>query len=446
MSQSHLIVFPGAAAYKCGALADLAEKHRETYGLLSLIDDVADEFGSGPVSGPLLDPGERDLPALMTDDPVTFHLAIYAASIAVYRARPPAANAPTVLLGLSLGEVMALVAAGAYDVLSGARIVAYRTRIMCELLGGETAAVAIDADAHRTRHLLGAVGNPALAVAVEGAATQTVVAGPAPAVEELRSQAGHLGLRATPIASPFASHHPDYTHVADRLWRAIESLPRRPLRLPVYSPIHSGFYRESDDLARNLADHVCRPVRLRTALETLRDAGVDSFTECSARPLLTPLISPVIPARTAGLPEPTRPPAPAQTDRTLSTDAPHQPPAELPAPAGQSPADPEPGSTNPVAANNPAPESPPATATFESIRDIYAQALGYPEEAFEPDTDMEADLGITSMRQTEILGTVLHRFDLPELPDHFSISAYPTISKILAFVQDQTAGAQAVSR
>ncbi|NGO74117.1 acyltransferase domain-containing protein [Streptomyces sp. YC504] len=412
-----LIAFPGAASYQPGALASLAEKDGTVRGFLSVIDEVSQEFDGGPVTGPLLERGERDLPTLMREDPIAFHLAIYAGALAAYRALPERPEGHRrILLGLSLGEVMALVAGGAYDVVSGARIVAHRTRLLCDLLGEDTGAVVLEADAERAEHLLAALGNPSLAVAVENTATQTVVCGPATAVGELHDLAQQLGLRASRIATPFASHHPSYQHVSDRLWHDIKGLPQRPLREPVYSPISGGFYRDGEDLARAVADHISRPVRLRTALQLLHSTGVEEFIECAARPLLTPLIATVL-----------TPGAPARTEPAERRSVPPQQRRETALPAPEIP----------VAA----PAPPGETCTFDELRAVYVEALGYPPEAFEPETDLEADLGITSMRQTEILGKVLNRFELADLPDSFAVSAYPTMGEILEFVRAHAAPA-----
>ncbi len=391
-----LIAFPGAAAYQPGALASSAKEHKDVHGVLSIIDEVSEEFGGGPVSAPLLDPHERDLPTFMSDDPIAFHLAIYAGSIAAFRARPRPQPGTAVLLGLSLGEIMALVAGGAYDLVSGARIVAHRTRLLCDRLATDTAVV-LETDAERAGHLVGALADPALAVAVDNTATQTIVCGPAAAVERLRGLAGDLGLRTSPLATPFASHNPRYTEVSDRLWHLIKDLPQRPLRLPVYSPISGGFYRDADDLSRAVADHISRPVHLRAALESLRDSGIRDFVECGARLILTPLIGSILGSRA---------PRPAEPD-------------QLPPPRTAAEAD---GG---------------AAVEFEELREIYVEALGYPPEAFELGTDLEADLGITSMRQTEIITKVLDRFGLADLPEDFSVSAYPTLGRILDFVRAQ---------
>jgi acyl carrier protein len=85
----------------------------------------------------------------------------------------------------------------------------------------------------------------------------------------------------------------------------------------------------------------------------------------------------------------------------------------------------ETGSRAPVA-----PEGPPAAArapgvaptaptngvgaVIEELRDLYARTLGYPREAITASADLEADLGIDSLKRAEMLVKVTAHFRLPE--------------------------------
>ncbi|WP_335918755.1 SDR family NAD(P)-dependent oxidoreductase [Shewanella algae] len=73
---------------------------------------------------------------------------------------------------------------------------------------------------------------------------------------------------------------------------------------------------------------------------------------------------------------------------------------------------------------------------------VVADKTGYPTEMLELGMDMEADLGIDSIKRVEILGTV--QDELPELPqlDAATLSEYRTLGQIVDYLQ-QSAGVNA---
>src|SRR5687768_13050487 len=69
-----------------------------------------------------------------------------------------------------------------------------------------------------------------------------------------------------------------------------------------------------------------------------------------------------------------------------------------------------------------APESPRETSGSVSEQDalakvtaIIAQRTGYPPDVLDPNLDMEADLGIDTVKQAEIFGEVREAFGIPRV-------------------------------
>ena len=81
----------------------------------------------------------------------------------------------------------------------------------------------------------------------------------------------------------------------------------------------------------------------------------------------------------------------------------------------------------------------PSTGVEELMLQVVADKTGYPTEMLELGMDMEADLGIDSIKRVEILGTVQDA--LPELPqlDAATLSECRTLGQIVAYLQ-QSAG------
>ncbi|WP_339087516.1 SDR family NAD(P)-dependent oxidoreductase [Shewanella chilikensis] len=81
----------------------------------------------------------------------------------------------------------------------------------------------------------------------------------------------------------------------------------------------------------------------------------------------------------------------------------------------------------------------PSTGVEELMLQVVADKTGYPTEMLELGMDMEADLGIDSIKRVEILGTVQDQ--LPNLPqlDAATLSECRTLGQIVAYLQ-QSAG------
>jgi hypothetical protein len=67
---------------------------------------------------------------------------------------------------------------------------------------------------------------------------------------------------------------------------------------------------------------------------------------------------------------------------------------------------------------------------------MYALALEYPVEVFTEDLELEADLGVDSVKQTELLSRAADRYHLPERPAEFRLSDCSTMGKVTDFVLD----------
>lgn len=101
--------------------------------------------------------------------------------------------------------------------------------------------------------------------------------------------------------------------------------------------------------------------------------------------------------------------------------------------------------THPLALQrpNPAPTVPQIDIDVEALSqnmlEIVSEKTGYPVEMLELDMDMEADLGIDSIKRVEILGTVQERFpNLPQ-PNLEDLAELRTLRQIADFLGNQSA-------
>ncbi|RME26831.1 MAG: acyltransferase domain-containing protein, partial [Deltaproteobacteria bacterium] len=111
-----------------------------------------------------------------------------------------------------------------------------------------------------------------------------------------------------------------------------------------------------------------------------------------------------------------------------------QPAADTASAAEAAPERPEPSTTEPqVAETTPALDEKQIT---ERILAIVSEKTGYPVEMLELDLDLEADLGIDTVKQAETFAEVRKAFGIPK-QDDLKLSDYPTLGHIIRFAMEK---------
>ncbi|HEY3449175.1 MAG TPA: SDR family NAD(P)-dependent oxidoreductase [Myxococcales bacterium] len=97
-----------------------------------------------------------------------------------------------------------------------------------------------------------------------------------------------------------------------------------------------------------------------------------------------------------------------------------------------------------AAASAPAPAKPAAGAdpVAEKLLEVVAAKTGYPRDMLALDLDLEADLGIDTVKQAEIFAEIRGAFDLPRRDD-MKLRDYPTLNHLIALVHQLRGGAGA---
>ncbi len=127
------------------------------------------------------------------------------------------------------------------------------------------------------------------------------------------------------------------------------------------------------------------------------------------------------PAAPAGAASPVAPAAPRIAAAEVAAPAPAAPPAlPVPAPA-------------PVAA--PATPAPAGDPVETRVLAIVAEKTGYAAEMLALDLDLEADLGIDTVKQAELFSAVREEWGIPR-DDSRKLREYPTLAHVIRFVRD----------
>ncbi|MFZ5865031.1 MAG: SDR family NAD(P)-dependent oxidoreductase [Thermodesulfobacteriota bacterium] len=72
-----------------------------------------------------------------------------------------------------------------------------------------------------------------------------------------------------------------------------------------------------------------------------------------------------------------------------------------------------------------------------TILQLLSDKTGYPPDMLDPDLDLEADLGIDTVKQAEFISEVRQRFGIPRI-EGLKIADFPTIRHIVGFVKERS--------
>ena len=80
----------------------------------------------------------------------------------------------------------------------------------------------------------------------------------------------------------------------------------------------------------------------------------------------------------------------------------------------------------------------------EKVLEIVAEKTGYPPEMLEPDLDMEADLGIDTVKQVELFAAIREEYRL-EQDEGINLAEYPTIKSVVDYIGDRVGAVEGTS-
>ncbi len=84
----------------------------------------------------------------------------------------------------------------------------------------------------------------------------------------------------------------------------------------------------------------------------------------------------------------------------------------------------------------PAPEAAKADGVEGRVLAIIAEQTGYPQDLLDMDLDLEADLGIDTVKQAEVFATIREAYGI-ERDDTLKLRDYPTVNHVVAFVHER---------
>ncbi len=237
------------------------------------------------------------LPTLCLDDPeqklgLTQYTqpALYAVCALAYQRKAAATGRkPDYVAGHSLGEYAALFAAGAFDFLTGLRLVQKRGELMGQATGGGMAAV-VGLSPDQVREALATASLATVDVANLNSYEQVVISGRKEEITQAVPALEKAGARVVMPLRVSAAFHSRYMRDAEAEFAEfLKTISFAPLQFPVIANVNAAPYRNSE-IRNNLAQQIANPVRWVESVEFLLRHGPIDFEEIGPGNVLTKLI------------------------------------------------------------------------------------------------------------------------------------------------------------
>ena len=283
------LCFPGQGAQAPDLCRDLWQRFPWFRGRLEEVATAAEAVVGRrllDVLYPERDP-ERSVELLRRTEICQPALAAVELALAEFLARLGVAG--DIVLGHSLGEFVAVAAAGGLAAEETVRLVAERGRLMAELEGdaGAMAALAVDrAGAARLVEGTGAV------LANMNHPRQVVVSGASEAIEAVVARAEAAGVRATRLAVSHGFHSPVVAPMAERFRAVLDGAAiAAPARQLVSCAGEPGVLEDPDAIRRRLVEHATSAIDFEGGVKAAHAAGARAFVQVGAGAALLPMIN-----------------------------------------------------------------------------------------------------------------------------------------------------------
>ena len=181
---------------------------------------------------------------------------------------------PALVAGHSLGELVALYAAGVFDAATGLELMLKRSTLMAAAGGGAMTAV-IGFDREQLESLVSA--NDGVVIANDNSAAQVVLSGTPEAVKTVSEQL--TCKRAIPLPVSGAFHSPFMADAAKAFADHIDGIAFENARVPVLSNTDPSPTCDGALIKQRLRDQMTTGVRWRETMDAMTSAQVDTLVE-----------------------------------------------------------------------------------------------------------------------------------------------------------------------
>ncbi|MDC7221805.1 MAG: SDR family NAD(P)-dependent oxidoreductase [Spirochaetales bacterium] len=279
-------VFPGQGSQYPQMLRSLAEQVPSFQNTLHRADLIWKSCTGTTISSLLYGSYEQDKHEAMLKDTANTHPAMYASSYAIYHFFEEMGLEADYYLGHSLGELVALTAAGALHFKEGLPMMQARaTSFTSSRSPGSMVGIAADKD--KAQELIEEFNQP-LYLSNFNSPQQSIISGTPERIEAFMLFVEKQKIRATILPVNQAFHSPLVKDAAQSFSEHFGKYTFRDLKKTVISNETAQPYPSSGgEVQKQLANHIVSPVQFINSIKYLCDKGVKLFIEMGPGSVLT---------------------------------------------------------------------------------------------------------------------------------------------------------------
>ena len=288
-------MFPGQGSQYVDMMKDLASKYKVVMDTFT----EADRILVGLIGQNLTDtlwskPGETkeqlaEREAAIKKTEMT-QPAVLTADVAMMRLLSSFGLKPDVVMGHSLGEYAAAVAAGIFDFENGLKAVCTRAKAMADIKvedNGKMASIA--APTEQVEPQLSRISGY-VAVANKNCPTQTVIAGNSKSIDDAIKMFTDMGIQAVQIPVSHAFHSEIVRPAMPKYRAFLDTLTVNAPKMPITTNVTAEFYPSDPEKIKDLmVTQISHSVEWIKQLKTTYDSGVRLFVECGPKRVLSAL-------------------------------------------------------------------------------------------------------------------------------------------------------------
>ncbi|MBE9062910.1 type I polyketide synthase [cf. Phormidesmis sp. LEGE 11477] len=191
---------------------------------------------------------------------------------------------PAVVLGHSLGEYVAACVASVFDLEDALKLVVERGKLIQALPTGGSM-LSVMADVATCEQTIGKETD--IAVAAINSPENTVLSGPAKAIDNIAEELEKQGIRCKQLKVSHAFHSSLMEPMLSDFRAVADSVAYQAPTIEIISNLSAEIANSLD--ADYWVNHIQQPVRFAQSIETLEEKGIITFLECGPRPVLVTL-------------------------------------------------------------------------------------------------------------------------------------------------------------
>lgn len=220
--------------------------------------------------------------------------AIYLTDVGGAQALAGEGLVPEAVLGHSLGEYAALVAAGSLSFEDGLRLVSVRGAAMMRAgrkqPGGMAAVLGLEAE--KVHHICAEGG--AVWVANLNSPLQTVISGSDISLASAAKRLREAGGRVVRLQVPVAAHTPLMKAAVPEVRSVLDQVEIKPPAAAFFSSVDGKRHEDPAEIRRLLLEQIVGPVRFEEAVRTIAATGTDHFVEVGPGDALSGLVKRIL--------------------------------------------------------------------------------------------------------------------------------------------------------